>query len=532
MAHGLRAWTFRSRLYDLSLGRGDGDAPSWAPSDLWQGHGPSDTGVALDANTEPRSYWSIPADGTRREHLERHRFSGFSNTIAEPAHLRQMAMAWLANFDRWHADVWRLDILGDRLSHWLIHDHTLTDGADDVFVQHWRRALRRQARHLLRWAHKPRPGDDPMPALQGAIMAALAFPEYSNRLKINLAALTTEIEQHVNADGGHAGRSPARHLDFLARLITIRTALSHAHASVPQDIQGAIDRMTPMLRAYRHGDHGLALFNGSRRRTPKFIDRVLELSGSRSRAAASAPHTGFHRLSAQRTALIVDAGTPVDGTSYACGHAGTLSFEMSIGKQRLIVNCGTGSLREPMLCDALRATAAHSTLTIGNTHSSDLEPGGGFGQRRPQNIQTRRRELERNILVESSHDGYLDVFGLIHWRSLYLSADGDDVRGEDAIESGGTKPPSRELNNPPYTLRFHLHPDVTASLTTAGNTALLRLASGQGWRFHAEGGKLSLEESVYCADAARQKTEQIVVSGIHQAPRTMIKWRISREERA
>ncbi|MBT5515013.1 MAG: heparinase [Rhodospirillaceae bacterium] len=532
MAHGLRAWTFRSRLYDLSLGRGDGAAPSWAPDDLWQGQVTNDIGVALDGNIEPRSYWSIPADGSRREYLERHRFSGFSNTTAELAQLRQMAAVWLANFDRWHTDVWRLDILGDRLNHWLIHDHALTDGADDDFVRLWRRVLRRQARHLVRWAHKPRPGDDPMPAVQGAIMAALAFPEYSNRLKTYLAVLTTEIERHINADGGHAGRSPARHLDFLARLITIRTALSGAYASVPQDIQGAIDRMTPMLRAYRHGDHGLALFNGSRHATPEYIDRVLELSGSRSRAAASAPHTGFYRLGAQRTALIVDAGTPVDGTSSAYGHAGTLSFEMSIGKQRLIVNCGTGSLREPMLCDALRATAAHSTLTIGNTHSSNLVANGRFGQRKPRNIQTRRRELERNILVESSHDGYLDVFGLIHWRSLYLSAEGSDVRGEDAIESGGTKPPSRELRNPPYTLRFHLHPDVDASLTTAGNTVLLRLASGQGWRFHTEGGNLSLEESVYCAEGGRQKTEQIIVSGIHQAPRTMIKWRISREARA
>ena len=109
MAHGLRAWTFRSRLYDLSLGRGDGAAPSWAPDDLWQGQVTNDIGVALDGNIEPRSYWSIPADGSRREYLEQHRFSGFSNTTAEHATLRQMAAVWLANFARWHADVRRLE---------------------------------------------------------------------------------------------------------------------------------------------------------------------------------------------------------------------------------------------------------------------------------------------------------------------------------------------------------------------------------------------------------------------------------------
>ena len=34
-------------------------------------------------------------------------------------------------------------------------------------------------------------------------------------------------------------------------------------------------------------------------------------------------------------------------------------------------------------------------------------------------------------------------------------------------------------------LRFHLHPDVTASLAASGDNVLLRPAKGAGWQFRA-----------------------------------------------
>ena len=68
--------------------------------------------------------------------------------------------------------------------------------------------------------------------------------------------------------------------------------------------------MAPALRAMRHGDGGLALFNGSREETSALVDLVLTQAGRGSRAPSALNEGGFQRLQAGRTVLIVDAGAP------------------------------------------------------------------------------------------------------------------------------------------------------------------------------------------------------------------------------
>ena len=66
-------------------------------------------------------------------------------------------------------------------------------------------------------------------------------------------------------------------------------------------------------------------------------------------------------------------------------HAGTLSFEMSVGRDRLIVNCGAAPAAEADWRDALRATAAHSTLVPADTNKIGPLKQDGFGY--PESLQ-------------------------------------------------------------------------------------------------------------------------------------------------
>jgi uncharacterized heparinase superfamily protein len=327
--------------------------------------------------------------------------------------------------------------------------------------------------------------------------------------------LAREIANQILPDGCHVDRNPSRHLSVLAALIEIRAALVQDHTEVPDSLQSAIDRMAPMLRSFRHGDGRLALFNGALEEDGAFIDLVLRETGSRAKPLSSAPHGGFHRLKAQRTLIIFEAGDhPVDG------HAGTLSFEMSVGKRRLVVNCGAAAPGEALWHEALRRSAAHSTLVVDDTNSAELAEAAGKPGRRPDTVMFTRREIDRNLLVEASHDGYAQIFGLIHKRSLYVAAEGDDLRGEDCLSGPGPRP---------LAIRFHLHPSVQASLIEGGRAALLRLAGGQGWWFRTGSGEVTLEDSVYLGTSTRRRCQQIVVSGHHAGPETIFKWRFSRE---
>lgn len=485
---------FRSRPYDLSLNGGDA-APQRTPPDLWAGTETARAG-------QPDAF---------------HWLGRGAGTSAEEARAR--LAAWLDAHGTWSAAAWRLDVLGDRLVNWLVHFEALAADADAGFRHRLAAALHRQARHLDRWALRPEPDADPIAVIRAAVITRLALAGDRAGVAPLLSALENRIQTQINPDGGHWERNPARHARTLANLLDIRAALAAQHREVPTVLQGAVDRMAPVLRMLRHGDGGLALFNGAGEGIGAEIERILEASESRGRPAASAPHTGFHRLNAGRTMVLMDTGAPVDAFPFSAGHAGTLAFEMSVGRQRVIVNCGGagGGLGE-----ALRATAAHSTLTLDDTHSADLADGAGFGALRPVNVQARRREAERNVLVEASHDGYAGPHGVVHHRSLFLARDGLDLRGEDVLEA-----PAR--TGRPFAIRFHLHPDIRASVAEGGRTALLQLPTGRGWKLAISDGGLELEDSIYTGHGEVRRSQQIVVSGRHARRRTVAKWRLARE---
>ncbi len=143
--------------------------------------------------------------------------------------------------------------------------------------------------------------------------------------------------------------------------------------------------MAPALRAMRHGDGGLALFNGSKEEQASLIELVLSQAGRTGRSPGSLTEGGFQRLQAGRTVLVVDCGRPPPPGVDRLAHAGTLSFELSVGRERVIVNCGAAPAAGPQWRDASRATAAHSTLTIADTNSSELKadrhrPAAGEGR--------------------------------------------------------------------------------------------------------------------------------------------------------
>jgi uncharacterized heparinase superfamily protein len=322
-------------------------------------------------------------------------------------------------------------------------------------------------------------------------------------------------------------RSPAQLLLAVQDLIEIRNLIHGAGLEAPPHLALALDRAAPALRLFRHGDGGLALFNGTRDENASLVDLVLTQGQARGRAPLILGEAGFQRLQAGRTLVIADCGAPPDagrgpGTGPAglprhadrFHHAGALAFELSVGRDRMIVNCGAAPAAEPVWRDALRATAAHSTLTLADTNSAELRDDG-LG-RRPDSVEAERQEANGAQWLDASHDGYKRAHGVLHRRRLYLSESGDDLRGEDAIEGEDI---------PAYVIRFHLHPNVTATLQPEENAVLLRLPSGAGWRLRASRAQIALDESIYVAGEPR-RSQQVVLSA--EPGVASVQWGLSR----
>ncbi len=436
---------------------------------------------------------------------------------------RALVSAWIdAEGRRWTPVAWAPDVLAARLCSWIGQHDFFLASADDALRAKVFDSMARQMRHLVRAVPGPLQGGALILAIKGLAYGGLCLPGLPKAAERARALLERELPRQILPDGAQVERSPSVHLQVLRHLIDLRGCYRAARVEVPEVLQHAIDRMTPTLRFYRHGDGGLALFNGGREEEPIQVDTVLGQADARGRPLKTVPHVGFERLTAGRACVLFDAGAPPPPGLDARAHAGTLSFEMSVGRERLVVNCGAHPSDSGPWRAALAATAAHSTVTVEDTNSAAVRDDGGL-DRRPRQVDGSRQEADGGVLVEAHHDGYREPFGLIHRRRLYLSESGEDLRGEDMLEGGSGKA---------FAVRFHLHPGVQASLLQGGTAALLRLPSGQGWRLRTAGGVLELADSVYLGTGAEpRKSRQLVIRGTTEPGTTQIKWAFRREKK-
>lgn len=466
---------------------------------------------------------------------------------------RRLVADWIARHQRWRRMPWRPDILAARLVAWISSADVILQGAEPAFEHAFLASLSRQGRHLLRSGTGGLSGSRLLTVLKGQVFAAAALFHGGRRLKRTLTRLERELDRQILGDGGHIERSPAQQFNVLRDLVDIRAVLLTGAHDVPHAVQRSIDRMAPMLRFFRHGDGGLALFNDSSEGEAWLVDMVLTRAEAPGKPLTSAPHSGFERVAVNRTLLICDMGAPPPPGARDHTFAGTLSFEMSIGKERLVVNCGGGPGLGAPWRQALRASAAHSTLTLADTNSTEILEAPGRGSeigKHPVKVTRHRAEAEGATWLDGSHDGYLKGFGLVHRRRLWIAAGGEEMRGEDHLfppghEGDGPAPatapgdgaegglwPWRRGRPRSFAVRFHLHPGVTASLLQEGDAVLLRLPSGAGWRFRAEGGNVAVEDTIYVGTGDMRRASQIVVTGGVTAsgprPGATLRWAFTR----
>ena len=523
---------FGSGLYDLALGKKPAQLER-VPVDAWlgeplranamfQGRYVAAGQEIVSPNQAP---WALEAGPSWHAYFHSfvwlRDFRAVGGTVARQR-ARELVQSWLTANRRWSPLAWRPDILGRRLAAWIHHSDFILNGARPDLAETFRVSLGRQVAHLRRVAHSGPAGYDRIAPLIGLNIAAIALGGAERWRAQVQKTLEQEIAHQILADGGHIERNPAAHFHVLRDFVGFRLALVEARLDPPPALVAAIDRMTPMLRLFRHGDGALALFNGGTEESAGHVDATLARADVRSRPPASAHASGFERLAAGRTIVVVDVGGPPAAPFDARIHAGCLSFEMSVGSDRLIVNCGATPAVESIWHEPLRATAAHSTVVIADTNALDIRPGGL--RRRPHAIAAGRRDADDGTqALDARHDGYAGMFGIDHHRRLTLHRSGDRLAGEDRLVPSG----AQKHTAVPFAVRFHLHPDVRASLQQDRRAVILRLARGSGWIFESEASNIALEESIYLGTGRPRRTSQIVVTGASTAL-TTLNWSLAR----
>jgi uncharacterized heparinase superfamily protein len=331
-------------------------------------------------------------------------------------------------------------------------------------------------RHLL--------GNHLLANAKALVFAGLFFEgaEAEGWLRTGLDILVRELPEQVLSDGGHFELSPMYHnliLEDVLDLLNLAASNGLADQIPWTGWRGMAEKMLRWAAAMRHPDGEVAFFNDAAFGIAPTYDELqayagrLGLAGS---AITPAPlthleATGYVRLETGAAVALVDLAAVGAGYQPGHAHADTLSFELSVFGQRLIVNSGTSTYAPGPQREAERATAAHSTVEIEGGSSSEVWSSFRVGRRaRVSDVSV--RETGAALEVAGSHDGYRRLKGRpVHRRSWRMDDGG--LRVEDTISG-----PAR-----PAVARFHLAPGVSAEPDGEGSSGLLTLPSGQRVRW-------------------------------------------------
>lgn len=489
-----------------------------------------------------RQLWDIDAPD-RAFAEEAHGFAWLDDLAAlgtreARARAQDWTWDWIGRYGRGRGPGWTPDLTGRRIIRWVHHATLLLNGRGQDAAEAFYQSLSRQAAYLARRWQGAAEGLPRFEALTGLVYAGISLIGMDALADPATEALAAACEADIDDEGGIPTRNPEELLEVLTLLTWSASAMTETGQTVPQQVQEAILRIAPALRTLRHADGELARFHGGGRGGEGRLDLALAAAGGRGDKPPVIA-MGYARLAGGRTTVIVDAATPPGGRAAETAHASTAAFELTSGRRPVVVNCGSGLSFGPMWRLAARATECHSVLAMDRVSSSRLYPTGEALEHRAAVTGSRMTTGAEGTDLYLAHDGWLRTHGLTASRSLTLSHDGRRLSGVEALTA--LKADARKrfedvmtasaMEAGRFAVRFHLHPDVDATLDMGGAAVSLVLRSGEIWIFRFSGpAELSLDPSAYLEKGRLhpRPSLQIVLRGEARGFETRLGWTLAK----
>jgi uncharacterized heparinase superfamily protein len=336
------------------------------------------------------------------------------------------------------------------------------------------------------------------------VLAGLFFQgkEANAWLAKGLHILAREVPEQVLLDGGHFERSTMYHalaledmLDLVNAAKSFASRLSTAQQLQVADWPQRACAMLAWLQTMCHPDSEISLFNDaafgiapSTAELDAYAHRVLP-DGPKPLAPTFAhlPDSGYVRLAHGPAVALLDVA-PV-GPDYLPGHAhaDTLCFELSVGKQRVLVNSGTSCYGNSPERLRQRGTAAHNTVVVDGRDSSEV--WGGFRVARrayPVRLSIRHESNDSTTQVSCAHNGYGHRHNKpVHHRTWHMDEHGLTVMDR--------------VDGPHHTAeaRYHFHPDLQVQMHPNQKEGTALLPAGIKVTWQLEHGQAKLEPSTW-----------------------------------
>jgi uncharacterized heparinase superfamily protein len=303
-----------------------------------------------------------------------------------------------------------------------------------------------------------------------------------------------ELDEQFLADGAQFELSPMYHalgLEDLLDLINIaRRYPAPLPAALLERLATKAAKAAYWMKAMDHGDGGISFFNDAAFDIAPTSQQLLDylhalglsdppVVGGATWLAAS----GYARLAEGEALLLADLAAI--GPDYLPGHAhaDSLSFEFSLGRERIFVNSGTSVYGVGEERHRQRGTAAHNSVVVADANSSEIWSGFRVG-RRARIIAPKVAAAADQLTAEAAHDGYRYLSGSPqHFRRFALAAKSLTIADVVSGQHGAA-------------VWLHLHPAVMAE-PSAPNCFRLTTASGRRLTLTLVGGDSRVAPSTW-----------------------------------
>jgi len=215
---------------------------------------------------------------------------------------------------------------------------------------------------------------DGVPRLQVLIAlcyASLCLANQARHIRTATRKLSDELQRQILPDGGHISRNPGALIELLIDLLPLRQTFAARNIAPPSALLNAIDphdadaALLPPRRRHLRAVHGMS-------GTPSdLLATLLAYDDTHGTPMVNMPHTGYQRLDAGAMTVIMDTGPPPPPNVSHDAHAGCLSFELSSGPSRIVINCGMPATGRDNWRGLRRASGTRAAPGAGKLASSE-----------------------------------------------------------------------------------------------------------------------------------------------------------------
>lgn len=279
-----------------------------------------------------------------------------------------------------------------------------------------------------------------------------------------LRGLRNQLEEQLLTDGAHNELAPMYQGILTEGVLDTINFLRSLGFESPAWLEDAAARMVGWGLSVAHPDGDWPQFNDTALDTaprPGALAAYLWRIGLEAKIPPPSMETAFVRETRANWTLCADLGGLGPDHNPGHGHADNLTYELSIGAHRVVVDTGISTYEVDDVRAFERSTAAHNTVEIDGCNSSEVWESFRVGRRaRTTRVIPEAHDASRLV---AEHDGYRHLAGSpVHRREWRWSDRGLDI--VDEICSG---------SNHEVRTRIHLHPHYNAALAADGTCAVL-----------------------------------------------------------